>query len=45
MKLYSFHLSSASIRIRLSLEYKKLDYKLIEVDLSKGAIRQGGIMN
>ncbi|WP_431022452.1 maleylacetoacetate isomerase [Erwinia rhapontici] len=42
MKLYSFHLSSASIRIRLSLEYKKIDYKLIEVDLSKGAHQTGG---
>lgn len=41
MDLYSFHLSSASIRIRLSLEYKQINYNLIEVDLSRSAHRTG----
>jgi glutathione S-transferase len=35
MKLYHFYQSSASYRIRIAMNYKKLDCALITVDLSQ----------
>src|SRR5437899_1249892 len=33
MKLYHFHQSSASFRVRIAINYKKIDCELITVDL------------
>lgn len=36
LKLYSYYRSSASYRVRIALNYKKLEYKIIPVDLNSG---------
>ncbi|MGH1539524.1 MAG: maleylacetoacetate isomerase [Arenicella sp.] len=36
MKLYTYYRSSASYRVRLALNIKKVDYDMITIDLSKG---------
>ena len=44
MKLYSYFRSSCSYRVRIALNYKKLDYEIVPVNLLKSEQKMGNFL-